>query len=245
MFFKNGKTDKKKQEKLFVIVSAVAGLALALLLVTGYFAFTAKQKEINKLVGENFRLDVLVNHMDNQACRGLDAAIPKLSELNFGGLRASQQMLPADTDGKFLTYRCSIGLNTKQAVAGKDVAEVDSQGYEMGAEVSYFTSAEKAEAFASSRLNPQRYWTVPNDALNEQVGMWHYFTSYILSASPVYFDSYAVRGNAVVRLSLPCASDKATADTPEVQKCLGPSADEGVAIESLDSFTTEIAEINY
>jgi hypothetical protein len=112
-----------------------------------------------------------------------------------------------DPYGRTANFVCKIGINTKAATKGLDVAQIDSDGYEMGAEVTYFKTQAEAEKYADQKINPMRYWGVVNPVGN--ISQTSPFTSKILG-KPIYFDSYTVKGKALVRISLPCSSANKT-----------------------------------
>lgn len=132
----------------------------------------------------------------NPACYGI-AASPYLLD----DIRA---YFSYDTDENKLIYTCSTGVNKSSKV----IHGLTVPGYELGATAIYFESAEGAQYFADSTLQTWRYWSEDND--NEQPEIHSNRWTFIVTDEPeAYFDSYAVRENIVIRLSLWCSDNDA------------------------------------
>jgi hypothetical protein len=173
----------------------------------------------------------------NQACIGLGVASGKGINIDLAELNGSQFLYNNDSDGRTAVYACKIGINTKAATKGLDVAQVDRNGYEMGAEVTYFKTQTEAEKYADKKVNPLRYWSVLHPVGN--ISQETPFTS-IIFGKPVYFDSYTVKGVALVRISLPCGS---VADSGSTSKqCPGYDSK---AESILESFAKSIKQLNF
>lgn len=218
------------------------GLILLAALVGATTMCILQQRTIG-ILNKKVRQQAALMGMPNQACAGLNtintaglALTPTLINLT------AKQTLQADADGKIATFTCTTGQNTKPAVVGKDVAAIDSEGIEMGAEVMYFDSAEHADVYHQKVINPLRYWGVPNGELMAGVPQLQYFVSYVFG-DPVYFDAYAVKGNVIARVTLPCGSPDTEAS--QVEKCLGASIDEGAAITGLRALVGSVSSLKY
>lgn len=223
-------TPSQLSWKLFGCLFLVAVLAVAVAVV-----YIPRQNQINTLTAKTNRQDRLMS-MSNQACMGLTASktTPPPSITNL----VATQTVQDGAYGTVATFSCTIGQNTKPAVAGKEVAEVDKKGIEMGATVMYFESTGQADKYHQQVINPLRYWGVPNGDLTDNVPSFKYFVSYVFG-NPVYFDAYAIKGNAIVRITLPCGSTDT--DAAKVDTCIGASVGSGFAIAKLKAFVESIA----
>lgn len=139
----------------------------------------------------------LLEKIDNQACRYLyqQPAINGSFNLNMN----------AKANEPRLVYKCTNGqVTTAREIHGKSIGE-----YELGASVMYFATNEAAERYAEKNINPLRYWGVDEEGQQNNIPQTSRFT-FIVSeegeSDPSYFDAYTVKANAVLRVSLPCAS---------------------------------------
>jgi len=156
-----------------------------------------------------------VESLPNQACVGLSVASQNGFTVPTDGLSASFSTQNAESP---LAYKCTIGLVAeKTEIHSRLVSE-----YALGASVTYFESNEAAKEYAAKKLEPQRYWSVPNpkkivhsfiasSVINDNKGL-------DLNTS-TYFDSYAVKDNAVVRLSLPCRNINSNLSNSDFDRC--------------------------
>jgi hypothetical protein len=208
------------------------------------------------LLVQQRRLDALTINRDrwlaastrpNPACAGVSNPIwqkkfvDKLELSVTTAVYDKEDFENKDSKGILSIANCFIGGNTRTVTKGTKVAEIDSNGLDFGAQVIYFESDQKASAYADSVVNPQRFWSEPNNDLTKEVPANKYFTSYV-DGSIFYFDAYAVKENKVLRVTLPCGNVK-TSDANK-QKCSGESVDEGLAISVLKDFVESVDVTN-
>lgn len=149
------------------------------------------------LVATNYKqLDTIgkyeiLERIDNQACRYLDQQ-PEVNgsfDLNVN----------APIDHPKLSYTCTNGQKVDaNVIHGKPVG-----AYSMGASVIYFRTQQEALRYAEQKLNPLRYWEVTTEEPGYNIPQTSSFV-FVVSEPPMYFDSYTVKANAVLRVSLPC-----------------------------------------
>lgn len=208
----------------------------ALVVVASSILYASQQSTIDDLRRQLSRQQAFAK-TPNQACLGLKQVKEMTYSPVISNLVAHQELATANADGLVASFRCTTGQNTKQSVQGQEVAKVDSDGREMGAEVLYFASASQADKYHQTKLNKLRYWSVPNNNLTADVPYFKYFTSYV--GKPFYFDAYAVKKNVIVRVTLPCG-DSRTSESA-IGTCVGSGVDVGAAVSSLKSFTESVA----
>lgn len=212
---------------------------LVLILIAGIFgAYFLQQQKVDDLNTEIGRQKSF-SEMANQACLGV-RSVPENKAISITRLTAARNLSDDNTDGIVANFNCSIGQNSKDAVKGMEVAAVDSNGREMGAEVIYFNTSEQADKYHQANINPQRYWSVPNESLTSDIPSFKYFTSYVFG-NPLYFDAYAVKGNTILRVTLPC--DETSKETQD--KCTGDSVGNGAAVETLRAFANSIEPLGF
>jgi len=184
------------QKKPLQIFIAVLVIAFGLLI----FVVLQQNSQIDKYK--------MLSKISNVACLGLSTAINGDYELNSANphINATNQLYQSDEFNRTTGYHCGIGLITQaMTIHGKSI-----EGYEMGADVTYFKDPESAKNYAEKKINPLRYWGVgpePEEGI-PQTGLFTFFVSDgAIYSDPdrAIFDAYSVKGNALLRISLPCA----------------------------------------
>lgn len=227
-----------KGNKVSVTVLSIA-LVLAAALVAGIYYW--QQDRASSLRQQVNKYEQLLA-MPNQACVGVSKASDNDVVLRSVELSATSQLYENDPDSKVAAFRCTIGQNTKDLVKGQDVAEVDSKGYELGAEVIYFDTAAAAKKYANDKVNPLRFWGLDQQGQQEGIPQTSKFTSNIYG-STLYFDSYTVKDKALLRVSLPCEFSAQFTDVE--RKCTGQEADTSIAYYTIKSFSDSVEQLKF
>ncbi len=199
---KNKKASSKTILNTQILV--LTTFTILIMSIVAAIALYVQQNRINDLKDKM----TLVSSVSNQACLGLGDSKWQTNYLNSFTLDAKQTFVENSSGSPRLVTVCKIGGNTKAVTVGANVAQVDKDGLDFGAQVIYFKTAKAASQYGDKVINPQRYWTVPNGSLTADLPMWHYFYSYVFDGHFPYFDAYAVKGNAVMRVTLPCGDKR-------------------------------------
>jgi len=166
--------------------AVLAALAMFVFGVVFYSSFTQQQATISKYQ--------FLEKIDNQACRYLDGQ---------GGVNGSFRFREdAAANTPLLVYKCYTGGQTQ----AKEIQGIYIDKYYMGATVTYFATNKEALKYAEEKLNPLRYWGVNEEGQKAGIPQTSKFTFIVTDESVPYFDAYTVKGNAVLRVSLPCSS---------------------------------------
>lgn len=175
--------NKKQKDRQFIAFCILT----AVLLLTCGFLFM----QLNKQLEVTSKYDLL-EKIDNQACRYLD----QQAEVN-GSFDLTED---SPSDQPRLTYTCTTG----QTVDSRQIQGKLVPAYYFGAKVSYFASNEAAEKYAEQNLKPLRNWG--DDKLGLEQGLLQNpgYNFVVNDEDIPYFDSYTVKANAVLRVSLPC-----------------------------------------
>lgn len=149
-----------------------------------------------------------LENQSNQACVGISIASNSGLEIDTSTLNATSTLLPESDSLATAKQKCIVGGESteNETTQGKVIAS-----YNFGSEVTYFETNEAAIAYASTTLNPLRYWSP--DATNTN------YTFIVSRTDANYFDSYSVEDNAVMRISLPC-SESDSDDDKSIEKCM-------------------------
>jgi hypothetical protein len=202
---------------------------------------------IYMVISQNSQLDMYgVMTKFNPACGGLNVAF--INEYDIypanPSLNASSKLYKSDKYDRTISFHCGIGVITQAAtIQGKHI-----DGYELGADVTYFKSQKDAENYADKVINPMRYWGV-NPEGQDGIPQTSLFT-FIVSDKAIFsdpkravFDAYSVKGNTLVRISLPCSfTGKNRAQSFE--KCFGESVDVNPVSDILKDFRLAVPQLN-
>jgi len=186
---------KKSNRKVFSDYSDLTIFVVVLLIVTlgvvvWLFADLTEQISRHKAL----------ENQSNQACIGVSIASNSGLEIDTNTLVATSTLIEGSDLGVTANQRCVVGGSTEnESIQGKKIAS-----YNFGAEVIYFDTNEAAENYANTKLNPLRYWSP--DATNTN------YTFVVTHTENDYFDSYSVKDNAVMRISLPCSESDSGVD---------------------------------
>ncbi len=179
---------KKSKRKIFSDYSDLTIFVVVLLIVTlgvVVWLFTNLTNEISR--------HKTLENQSNQACLGISIASNSGVGIDTDTLYATSTLLEKSTVQATANQRCIVGGQSteNETPHGKKIAS-----YSFGSEVIYFETSEAAENYAETKLNPLRYWSP--DATNTN------YTFIVQSSGIIYFDSYSVKDNVVMRISLPC-----------------------------------------
>ena len=148
----------------------------------------------------------------NQACIGLAKAQALGYSLNLSMLRATAKLYDHNSDQITGSYDCTVGSftsNTQQAAKYTSNTQ--------GAEVIYFKSTQAAQKYAEAKVNPLCYFAVY--ASGTSLGNLPQTDLFVCTRfQPVpYFDDYSVKGNALIRLVVPCKDSQACESENTIQ----------------------------
>lgn len=193
--------SKQRNRKLFSKYSDLEIFVVVLLVVTlgvVTWLFATMSNEIT-------RYSSLANQ-SNQACLGISIATASGFNVDTTTLYATSELKDGSTDDPTANQKCIVGGNTQdENIQGKTI-----KSYNFGADVTYFKDSTTAEEYAKSTINPLRFWS-PDPSLN-------YYTFLVAHRDKMYFDSYSVKDNAVLRVSLPCGENGKSSQ--DIDSCL-------------------------
>lgn len=139
----------------------------------------------------------------NQACVGLGTALKNGLDLKHYDLKATS-LTGHPMEGAVGQHKCIAGRVITERHYNPDGSGAES-GYELSSDVVYFESPQAAYAHADTIQNKSRSWSV--DEAGSRSGIKQdrsLFTYLVTDVKEPYFESYTVRDNALVLLSLPC-----------------------------------------
>lgn len=146
----------------------------------------------------------------NTACQGLAGAI------DVKGMKVGLNVNEAKHPVHVANFYCFTGpMLEQQTIQGKTVP-----AYPMGAKVWYLKNAAEAKKFGETFLNPMRYWGVDQAGQAAGIPQSSLFTFIVSEPNAAsYFDAYTVRGNAAMRVSLPCKTSQELDSVYNVEDC--------------------------
>lgn len=185
--------SKQRNRKLFSKYSDLEIFVIVLLVVTlgvVTWLFANMSDEITRYSS--------LSNQSNQACLGISVASNSGFKINTDTLYATSELKDGSTDDPTVNQKCIVGGSTQdENIQGKPI-----KSYNFGADVTYFTDSVAAKKYADSKVNPLRYWS-PDSS-------YTYYTFLVTHRDQLYFDAYAVKDNAIMRVSLPCNNNEKT-----------------------------------
>lgn len=153
----------------------------------------------------------------NQACVGIGVALRNGIDLRKYDLdaRTVDRSSGWQDVGQ---HKCATGTVVTQQAAGAD-GSGSASGYQLGADVVYFKTADAAYQYAEKVHNPTQSWGLDQEGQRNGIPQTSLFTFIHTDVPEPYFDAYTVRGNALMALSLPCTMTGQTDMAQSLNNC--------------------------
>lgn len=235
-FNQPGKQNKKSSKVKKVLIT----LLVILLIIGGPLAvYVWQQNKVNDKEKQISSLSYKIKMYDefskkpNQACLGLTVANKNGLEYGSETITANRELLFDDSNKQIAEFNCTIGINSKDLIGNNEVAEIDKNGYELGISVKYFENQSFAQNYAQDNLEPKRYWSWDGYKATKT------YISFV-NADRLYFDSYAVKENAVLRMSLQCKFKGNLSSAESEDKCLVAGVGDNIATRTVGELSETI-----